>query len=88
MLSVPTIKVKTLKIAGGNSTALIYNCPKKLRKKISKKYLREVEQVGFVYKNKLIMSGGELCINATLALASQLLKKGVLFTSGIKKPWP
>jgi len=79
-----------LKIAGGNTTALIYNCPVNERNKISKKYLKVVEQVGFVSYNGeypgLIMMGEELCINGTIALASQLSKKGKLFTSGIKEP--
>ena len=77
----------TLNIAGGNSTALVYSCVSK--KKIIKELLREVEQIGFISKYKgspkLTMMGEELCINATLAFASQLGKKGNLFTSGTRK---
>lgn len=80
--------IKKFLIAKGNSTALVYNCPYKDRDKISKKLLKKVEQVGFVSKEKkspkLIMMGGELCINATLAFASTLDEKGELFTSGLK----
>ncbi len=74
----------TLKIAGGNLTALVYRCNSK--EKIIKKLLKNVEQVGFISKNKLKMSEGELCINATLAFASTLGKKGELYASGIKDP--
>jgi len=77
------------KIAKGNSTALVRNCPNKLKRKVSKLLLNKVEQVGFVRhfkKPELEMMGGELCINAALAFASQLSKKGVLYTEGIKKP--
>lgn len=78
------------KIAGGNSTALINDCSREYRKKLSKKYLKKVEQVGFVNFNgkypQLIMMGGELCINGTIAFASKLSKKGKLFASGIEKP--
>ena len=63
--------IKKILIAGGNSTALVYNCSEKQRKKISRELLKNVEQVGFISKNKLIMMGDELCINGTLAFASQ-----------------
>ena len=59
--------------------------PTSLRRKVIKKYLNEVEQVGFISKNQLEMMGGELCINATLAFASTLGKRGKLKTSGIKR---
>ena len=75
-----------LKIAGGNSTALISKCPKNLRNKTIKQLLKKVEQVGFISENKLTMMGNELCINATLAFASQLKNKGILYTGGVKKP--
>ena len=74
----------TLKIAGGNPTALVYRYVSK--NKTIKKLLKIVEQVGFVSGNKLEMSGGELCINATLAFASTLKQKGILYTSGVKEP--
>ena len=70
--------VKKFLIAGGNSTALVYDCPVADRDKTSKKLLKSVEQVGFVSTEatlpKMIMMGGELCINATLAFASTLYK--------------
>ncbi len=84
--------VKKFIIAGGNSTALVYDCPVVDRDKTAKKLLKEVEQVGFVSTKatlpKLIMMGGELCINATLAFASTLNKNGKLTTSGLKNPIP
>ncbi len=84
--------VQKFLIAGGNSTALVYDCPIADRNKTSKKLLKEVEQVGFVSTKailpKLIMMGGELCINATLAFASTLNKNGELITSGLKNPIP
>jgi len=82
--------VKKFLIAGGNSTALVYNCPTADRNKTSKKLLKNVEQVGFVSTKatlpKMTMMGGELCINATLAFASTLDKNGELTTSGLKNP--
>lgn len=86
------MNVKKFLIAGGNSTALVYDCPVMDRNKTLKKLLKEVEQVGFVSTNatlpKLTMMGGELCINATLAFASTLDKNGELATSGLKNPIP
>ena len=41
--------------------------------------------MGFISGNRLKMSGGELCINATLAFASILGNCGKLYTSGIKE---
>ncbi len=82
------MNVKKFLIANGNSTALVYDCPVANRNKISKKQLKEVEQVGFVSTKttppKLTMMGGELCINATLAFASTLDETGKLITSGLK----
>ena len=84
--------VKKFLIAGGNSTSLVYDCFIVDRNKISKKLLKEVEQVGFVSTKatlpKLTMMGGELCINATLAFASTLNKNGKLTTIGLKNPIP
>lgn len=86
------MQVRKFLIADGNETALIYDCPKKERKKIAVKLLKEVEQVGFVSNKatlpKLEMMGGELCLNATLAFASTLKKSGKLATSGLKNPLP
>tara|TARA_Y100000310_G_C20663497_1_gene806125 strand:+ start:440 stop:1120 length:681 start_codon:yes stop_codon:yes gene_type:complete len=77
-----------LKIAGGNSTVLVSGCPEKMKDRLSKKYLEKVEQVGFVSEiggvPRLNMMGGELCVNATLAFASQLFDKGELVTSGVE----
>ncbi|MFC2165138.1 hypothetical protein ACFLT2_09105 [Acidobacteriota bacterium] len=82
--------VKKFFIAGGNSTALVYDCPVESRVKTAKKLLKEVEQVGFVSREaplpKLTMMGGELCLNATLAFASTLGKNGTLTTSGLHNP--
>jgi len=84
--------VKKFLIAGGNSTALVYDCSIADRDKTSKNLLKEVEQVGFVSKkatfSKMTMMSGELCINATLAFASTLDKNGELTTSGFKNPIP
>tara|TARA_Y100000310_G_scaffold338602_1_gene428671 strand:+ start:743 stop:1420 length:678 start_codon:yes stop_codon:yes gene_type:complete len=76
-----------LDIAGGNSTALVESFTKD--KKIVKRLLKDVEQVGFIYLDripKLEMMGDEFCVNATLAFAFQLKGEGKLRTSGIKKP--
>lgn len=82
--------VKKFHIAGGNSTALVYDCPVASRDKTAKHLLKEVEQVGFISREatlpKLTMMGGELCLNATLAFASTLDKNGTLTTSGLHKP--
>jgi len=83
------MKIKKFLIAKGNSTLLIWDCPKEKRLEISKKYLNKVEQVGFITEEKgipkLVMMGNELCINGTLALASTFDKKGILYTSGFGK---
>ena len=82
--------IKKFLTAGGNSTALVYDFLDKEKKKISRQLLKEVEQVGFVEEKKrfpcLEMMGNELCINGTLAFASNLNKKGKLLTSGVKEP--
>lgn len=84
------MKLKKYLIAGGNSTLLVWGCPSCEKNKITKKYLGEVEQIGFVEtKNNLPflnMMGGELCINGTIALAYKCGSKGKLFTSGIINP--
>lgn len=79
------VRIKTFLIAGGNSTLLVQNCGENTRKQLISQYLGKVEQIGFVQGNRLEMMGSELCINSTIAFASQLPeKKGELFTSGIK----
>ncbi len=84
------MKIKKFLIANGNSTLLGWDCPSWKRKKLIKKYLGEVEHLGFVSVKSglpnLEMMGNELCINATLALASQLRREGELLTSGAEKP--
>lgn len=84
------MKLKKFLIAGGNSTLLVWGCPSSEKKEIIKKYLGEVEQIGFIETKDglpfLNMMGGELCINGTIALASQCGKKGKLFTSGLQNP--
>jgi histidine racemase len=86
------MQIRKFLIADGNETALVYDIPKKERKKKAIKLLKEVEQVGFVSTKatlpKLEMMGGELCLNATLAFASTLKKSGKLATSGLKNPIP
>lgn len=78
--------IKKFLVAGGNSTMLVWNCPEDKRLELAKKLLDEVEQVGFVSEEngipRLRMMGNELCINATVALASEK-PKGTLFTSGL-----
>lgn len=86
-----SIKSRTFLIAGGNRTSLVWNCSKKNRLEISRKFLRAAEQVGFVNCNvnkmpSLTMMGNELCINAILALAYSLSGIGYLNTDGIKNP--
>jgi hypothetical protein len=78
--------LKTFLIAGGNSTLLAWNYPARQKLKLIKDSLNSVEQVGFVEDNTLNMMGDELCINATIALASQLSSGGFLYTSGIEQP--
>ena len=77
------VVLKRFLIAGGNSTLLVWNISKFERDKMVKRYLKKVEQIGFVRDRKLIMMGNELSINATIALASQLGTKGTLQTSGL-----
>lgn len=78
--------LKKFLIAGGNSTLLVWGCLPSEKNQIVKKYLGEVEQIGFIKVkdsiSKLVMMGNELCINGTIALASTLGKKGFLQTSG------
>lgn len=84
------MKLKRLLIAGGNSTLLVWDCPPGNKNTIIQKYLGEVEQIGFVEKKNdlpyLNMMGGELCVNGTIALASQCGKSGMLYTSGLDNP--
>ena len=67
------MQVKYFTIAGGNKTALIWDCPEAERLPKANELLATVEQVGFVTdgeRPQLLMMGGELCINALIALAA------------------
>ncbi len=79
------MRIKYFTIAGGNKTALVWDCSECDRERCVADILPTVEQIGFVTGNtqsQLLMMGGELCINALLALASQLQNEaGVLSTS-------
>src|SRR5690242_7168996 len=77
---------KKFLIAGGNPTQLVWDCPTNLKSQLIKADLGSVEQIGFADKASLSMMGNELCVNATLALASQLGKSGRLKTSGLDNP--
>ncbi len=82
------MKVDIFIIAKGNTTALVSEHGELHKKDTIKKLLTQVEQVGFLYKEKkpkLVMMGEELCINAVLAFASTLGKKGHLEASGLKE---
>jgi len=83
------MKIYKFLIAKGNPTALVKNCPLEKRIDFSRQLLKEVEQVGFISEidnyPRLEMMGNELCINATIAYASTLNLKGMLFTSGFNE---
>ena len=67
-------------------TALVWNCARAEQLSVAQRLLAEVEQVGFVWEEDgvqcLEMMGGELCINATLALASLGGSQGSVRVSG------
>ncbi len=75
-------------IAGGNKTALIWGCDDAQRHEVIQKMLSTVEQLGFISEGvlpHLSMMGEELCINATLALASmQSNAEGEITASGVE----
>ena len=83
------MKTKKFLIAEENSTLLVWGCPEWKKSQIIKKYLGDAEQIGFIEDSNgissLKMMGGELCINATIALASQLGADGKLKTSGLNQ---
>ena len=69
------MQTKYFTIAGGNKTALIWDCPVGDKHIHIRKILPTVEQIGFVTgetNSHLSMMGEELCINALLALAAHL----------------
>lgn len=83
------MKLNKFLVAGGNSTLLVKGYKFSEKKAIIKKYLGQVEQIGFIsYPKgipKLSMMGNELSINGILALAAMLSKiSGKLLTSGYK----
>lgn len=89
----PTLmKIRKFLVASGNPTILVWDCPPWKKQSVIEKCLPILaDQIGFVSiptdsLPKLEMMGNELCINATLALASQLGKPGQLYTSGIDTP--
>ncbi len=82
--------IKSFLIAGGNPTDLIWDCPVDERVEVAKRYLCKVEQVGFITEdnglNKLTMMGGELCVDAILALAYDGSSSGKLLASSVDGP--
>ncbi|HDQ41408.1 MAG TPA: hypothetical protein ENN39_10325 [Desulfonatronum sp.] len=82
--------VQTFLVAGGNSTALVADCPDSRKPALISSLLEQVEQVGFVDQAgdlpRIRMMGGEFCINATLAFASTLGTSGSLIASGAEHP--
>ncbi len=82
--------IQTFLIAGGNSTALVADCPAPQKTSLIDSLLDQVEQVGFVDHAcdlpRIRMMGGEFCINATLAFASTLGAAGCLNASGVNHP--
>lgn len=82
------MKLNKYLIAGGNSTLIVWDCPESEKSGVIKKYLGQVEQIGFASIDKdgvpmFSMMGGEFCGNGTIAFASTLSEKGQLRTSGI-----
>jgi hypothetical protein len=79
------MQIKHFTIAGGNKTALVWDCPENERLVKATELLSAVEQVGFVTEGEqpqLLMMGGELCINALIALAAHSGKvEGILTTA-------
>lgn len=85
------MRLKRYLIAGGNSTLIVWDCLPGQRENIIKKYLGEVEQIGFVTMDtdsnpRFTMMGNEFSGNGTLAFASTLGKSGNCWTSGIHEP--
>ncbi len=81
------MEVKKFLIAGGNATALVWGCSGGEYISVAKELMSEVEQVGFVYEKDgrlyLEMMGGELCVNAMIALASLGGERGEFGASGV-----
>ena len=79
------MQIEYFTIAGGNKTALVWDCPESERLEKVNVLLSTVEQVGFVTDGErphLSMMGGELCINALIALAAHSgNEEGILTTA-------
>lgn len=84
------MEIKSFLIAGGNPTELIWGCPSVEQVKVAQRYLGKVEQVGFISEEnglrKLDMMGGELCVDAMLALAHDGAAVGELLASSVDGP--
>lgn len=72
------VKASKFLIADGNPTLLAWGLSSVQQKIFINNNLGKVDQIGFVEKNTLEMMGQELCINAALAFASTLNRKGIL----------
>lgn len=81
------MEVQRFLIAGGNATALVWGCHESEYVSVAKELMGEVEQVGFVYEKEgisyLEMMGGELCVNAMIALASLGGERGEFRAGGV-----
>lgn len=87
---IKTMKIRKFLVAGGNSTAIVWNCDLENRSKVVKELLNEVEQVGFVNDHSesfpsFTMMGNELSINGTIAFAFTLGGDGRLKASGVSE---
>jgi hypothetical protein len=82
--------VRYFTIAGGNKTALVWDCQDENRSDVASDLLAHTEQVGFVTEGEsptLAMMGGELCVNALLALAScSAAPRGIMHTASLLQP--
>ncbi len=82
--------VRYFTIAGGNKTALVWGCEDEDRSVVASDILTHTEQVGFVTEGSsptLTMMGGELCVNALLALAScSSVPRGIIHTTSSTTP--
>jgi hypothetical protein len=82
--------VRYFTIAGGNKTALVWDCLLSEQSVVASRLLSHVEQVGFVTEGEspaLTMMGGELCVNALLALAfCSPVPRGIMHTASSLHP--
>ncbi len=83
--------IESFLVAGGNQTALVWGCASDMRNAVATALLADKlhEQVGFIdevgTQMSLRMMGDELCVNATLALASRLSNGDTIRVSGVRK---